>query len=95
MLDEAFPPATLTAPPMIDEEFVTLCAVHAQLFFEVTAEGDLIVMSPTHSKTGVRRPRIASRLDTWSERDARGFATDSSTGLIVPNGARSRPSPRF
>jgi len=32
LLEDAFLPATLTAPPMTDEEFAQFCAEHPDLF---------------------------------------------------------------
>lgn len=90
-IDEDLLPATLSAPPMTDEAFAELCAEHPDLFFEVTGEGDIIVMPPTYSVTGVRNLRIGRQLDIWAERDGRGFALDSSTGFVLPNGARRSP----
>jgi hypothetical protein len=37
---------------MTDEEFVAFCAEHPDLNFEMTAEGELIVMPPTYSDIG-------------------------------------------
>lgn len=91
VLTDAFLPATLTAPPMTDEEFARFCAEHPDLFFEMTSEGDLVVMPPTHSLTAARNARISSRLDRWAEQDGRGIATDSSGGFVLPNGARRSP----
>jgi Uma2 family endonuclease len=91
VIDDAFLPATLTAPPMTDDEFAAFCAEHPDLFFEMTAEGELVVMPPTYSVTGARNSRIGRQLDIWAERDGRGIATDSSTGFVLPNGARRSP----
>jgi Uma2 family endonuclease len=90
-IDEAFLPAILTAHPMTDEEFAELCAEHPDLFFEMTAEGELIVMPPTYSLTGVRNAEISGQLRDWAKRDGRGFVSDSSTGFALPNGARRSP----
>src|SRR5580698_6287147 len=91
VIDDAFLPATLTAHPMTDEEFAAFCAEHPDLFFEMTAEGELIVMPPTYSYTGARNNWISSQLGIWSRSDGRGIATDSSTGFVLPNGARRSP----
>ena len=91
MIDDGLLPATLSAPPMTDQEFAELCAEHPDLFFETTGEGDLIVMPPTYSLTGVRNSWIGSQLDAWARRDGRGLVTDSSTGFVLPNGARRSP----
>jgi Uma2 family endonuclease len=92
VIDDAFLPATLTAHPMTDEEFAEFCAEHPDLFFEMTAEGEIIVMPPTYSLTGARNARISGQLYAWAEQDGRGFVTDSSTGFRLPNGARRSPA---
>src|SRR6266571_1649493 len=90
-LEDAFLPATLTAPPMNDEEFAAFCAEHPDLFFEMTADGDMIVMPPTQSFTGAQNADILAQLVPWARKDGRGIATDSSTGFVLPNGARRSP----
>src|ERR1700722_7681513 len=91
MIDDAFLPATLTAHPMTDEEFAGFCAEHPDLFFEMTAEGEIIVMPPTYSLTGARNAEISLQLGTWPKRDGRGIPCASSTGFVLPNGGRSSP----
>ena len=91
VIDDAFLPATLTAHPMTDEEFAGFCAEHPDLRFEMTAEGEIIVMPPTYSLTGARNSRISRQLDVWADQDGRGIACDSSTGFVLPNGARRSP----
>jgi Uma2 family endonuclease len=91
VLEDAFLPATLNAPPMTDEEFMVFCAEHPDLFFEMTAEGELIVMPPTRTLTGARNSEISAQLRNWARTDGRGIATDSSTGFALPNGARRSP----
>ena len=90
-IDEAFLPATLTAPPMTDQQFADFCAEHPDLFFEMTAGGEIIVMPPNFSITGARNSQITAQLTLWAEKDARGIANDSSTGYLLPNGARRSP----
>jgi Uma2 family endonuclease len=91
LIEDAFLPATLTAAPMTDEEFARFCAEHPDLFFEMTSEGELIVMPPTYSRTGARHMKIHARLEIWAEQDGRGIATDSTTGFVLPKGARRSP----
>ena len=54
VINPAYLPAILTADPMSDEQFAELCSAHADLSYEVTAEGDLIVMAQTYSLMGFR-----------------------------------------
>jgi len=91
LINEAYLPATLTVEPMSDEEFLAFCEEHADLNFEMTAEGELIVMAPTYSLTAVRNSSISLELGIWARKDGRGFACDSSGGYVLPNGARRSP----
>ena len=91
VIDNEFLPATLTARPMSDEEFAGLCSEHPDLSFEMSSEGEIIVMAPTYSLTGARSLRIGRQLDTWAEKDGRGIACDSSAGFVLPDGARRSP----
>ena len=84
-------PASFTAEPMTDEEFAAFCAEHPDLEFEMTAEGEIIIMAPAYSLTAVRNARICRHLDAWSEKDGRGIACDSSGGFVLPDGSRRSP----
>jgi Uma2 family endonuclease len=90
-IDEAFLPAVLTAHPMSDEEFAEFCSDHPDLFFEMTAEGELIVMPPNYPLTGMRHAEILEQLKTWAKHDGRGAVTDAAGGFVLPNGARRSP----
>ena len=90
-IGEEYLPAILTAHPMTDEEFAELCSEHPDLFFEMTAEGELIVMPPSFSLTGVRHSQILKQLGSWAALDGRGIVTDAAAGFLLPNGARRSP----
>ena len=72
-IDDAFLPATLTVPPMTDEEFTAFCAEHPDLNFEMSADGELIVMAPTNSDTGACNFEAAGELRNWARKDRRGI----------------------
>ena len=91
LIEDAFLPAILTAPPMTDEAFAQFCAEHPDLNFEMTAKGELIVLPPTYSITGARNTKILLQLGIWAESDRRGVVNDSSAGFVLPNGARRSP----
>ena len=76
---------------MTDEAFLAFCKEHPDLNFEMTAEGEWIVLAPTHGDTGVSNFEIAGQLRNWSKKDGRGYSCDSSTGFVLPNGARRSP----
>jgi len=90
-IGEEYLPAILTAHPMTDEEFAELCSEHPDLFFEMSAEGELIVMPPNYSLTGMRHAEILNQLKEWARRDGRGAVTDAASGFVLPNGARRSP----
>ncbi len=50
-----------------------------------------MVMAPAYSLTGARNQRLGVQLGVWAELDGRGLAADSSTGFVLPNGARRSP----
>lgn len=88
LLEDVYLPATLTAPPMTDEEFMEFVEEHDEFFFEMTAEGDLIVMPPRYTIIGVQNAEITGQLCNWATQDGRGLVTSPTTGFVLPNGAR-------
>src|SRR2546421_2726029 len=76
---------------LTDEQFYQLCHDNPDLRFELTAQRELVIMSPTGSKTGWRNSKINQRLANWTEADGSGIAFDSSTGFTLPNGAKRSP----
>jgi Uma2 family endonuclease len=91
VIEESWLPATLTAPPMNDDEFAAFVSEHPDYFIEMTAEGELIIMPPNFTLTGIRNLEICRQLGNWSIEDCRGTASDASTGFVLPNGARRSP----
>ena len=76
---------------LTEEQFFRVCEDNPELRLELTARGELIVMSPTGSKTGLRNGRLYSQLAEWASRDGQGVTFDSSTGFSLPNGAKRSP----
>ena len=76
---------------MTDEEFAEFCSEHPDLFFETTADGEMIVMPPNYSLTGMRNGVIFAELRAWAQLDGRGGVTEASTGFHLPSGARRSP----
>ncbi len=91
VLEEQYLPATLTSAPMTDEEFAAFCAEHPDLFFEMTANQELVVMPPNYSSTSAQDHEIGLQLGNWAKNDGRGIVTDSCGGFVLPNGARRSP----
>ena len=74
-----------------DAEFFRFCQDNRDLNIERNAQREIIIMSPTNSKTGSANLRIASRLDLWNEQSQLGTAFDSSTGFTLPDGSIRSP----
>jgi Uma2 family endonuclease len=74
-----------------DEQFYRLCHDNPDLRIELSADRELVIMSPTGSKTGNRNSKINQRLANWAEDDDTGICFDSSAGFTLPNGAKRSP----
>ena len=76
---------------MNDREFEEFCRLNRDLRIEMTAEGDLIIMPPTFSRTGSRNAAVTGQLWTWTDIDSTGVCFDSNALFILPNGAKRSP----
>ena len=74
-----------------DDDFLELCRLNEALFFEQTANGELVIMSPTGSDTGHKNSRLNQQLANWSDLDGTGITFDSSTLFRLPSGAIRSP----
>ncbi|MDJ0635933.1 MAG: Uma2 family endonuclease [Xenococcaceae cyanobacterium MO_188.B29] len=84
----------LNMPPvakLTDEQFYQLCQANRDLRLEMTAQGELIIMPPTGGETGKRNSDINLDLALWNRQNKLGIVFDSSTGFILPNGAKRSP----
>lgn len=76
---------------LTDEQFWQLCHDNDDLQFEMTATGELIIMSPTGSITSDRNSDLNFQLRYWNRRNNLGKVFDSNGGFQLPNGARRAP----
>ena len=76
---------------LTDEQFFELCQKNRDLRFELSAEGNLIIMPPTGSETSDRNAELTYQLRAWSRQNKRGKSFDSSGGFRLPNGAQRSP----
>jgi len=76
---------------MNDEQFFRLCQKNRDLRFERNAKGDITIMAPAGSDTGMRNSDFNGYLWSWNQRKKLGFTFDSSTGFTLPNGAMRSP----
>jgi len=77
--------------PYTQEEFAALAAAYPDLRMELSREGELTIMPPAFTKTGMRNFKVAVRFGAWSEANELGIGFDSSSGFTLPNGAMRVP----
>ncbi|NEO32263.1 MAG: Uma2 family endonuclease [Symploca sp. SIO3C6] len=73
------------------EQFIELAGANRDIRLERTAQGELIIMSPTYSDTGASNAEIGGQLWSWNNKTKLGIVFDSSTGFHLPNGATRSP----
>jgi Uma2 family endonuclease len=88
---EQLPMRIRPAKRLADAELFELCRINRDLRIERTAEGELVIMSPTGGATGNRNFRLTVAFGIWVEKDGTGVGFDSSTGFVLPNGAERAP----
>ncbi len=76
---------------LTDDQFYRLCCDNRDFRIEMTADGELIIMSPTNPETGRKNAKITTRLCIWTEQDGTGECFDSSSEFMLPNGAKRSP----
>jgi len=74
-----------------DEEFTQLASANQDLRLELTANRELIIMSPTGGETGKKNLELCGQIWFWNRQRNLGKAFDSSTGFRLPNGATRSP----
>lgn len=86
-----FPVVLKKLEVMTDDEFFDFCRANDPLELERDKNGNIIIVSPTGSKTGNINLTLASRVFLWNEENKAGYTFDSSTGFKLPNGATRSP----
>lgn len=81
-------PAELRLTP---EQFELVCAENREAVLELTADGRVIVMTPTGSETSGRNCRLSMRLLLWADQQGDWKATGSSGGFRLPDGSVLSP----
>ncbi len=76
---------------LTDDEFFHFCQQNRDLRIERTCKGEVIIMSPTGSRTGMRNSEINFQLQSWNKQRQAGYVFDSSTGFKLPNGSERSP----
>jgi Uma2 family endonuclease len=76
---------------LTDDQLGRLFSDNEDFRFEMSAQGELIIMAPTTPKTDLRNVKITQRLANWTERDGTGQSFGSSVMFTFPNGAKRSP----
>jgi Uma2 family endonuclease len=85
------PDLPLDISTLTDDQFFQFCAVNKELRIERTAEGKIIMMSPTGGETGRRNAEVNRQVGNWAKQDGTGVVFDSNTEFRLPNGANRSP----
>jgi Uma2 family endonuclease len=73
------------------EEFEKLCQDNPDRSFELTASGELIVMTPVGGESGNYESELGADLAIWNRQTKLGKTFSSSTIFVLPNGAQRSP----
>ncbi len=82
---------SLHSVALTDDQYDRFCRDNPDLQIELTADKQLIIMSPTKPGTGRRNAKLLLRLGTWAEQDDTGECFDSNSEFTLPNGAKRAP----
>lgn len=77
---------------MSDDEFFEFCQQHPELRIERSAQHEILIMSPTGSRSGKRNARLNGQLYQWFNINQQlGEVFDSNTGFTLPDGSVLSP----
>ena len=77
---------------LTDDQFLQLCRDNSDDFrLEMSAQKELIIMSPGNPETDRENTKIIQRLANWTEQDTTGVCFGATAGFKLPNGALRSP----
>lgn len=76
---------------LTDDDFFHFCQQNPDLRVERNKHGEVVIMSPTGARTGMRNSEINFQLKSWSKQYQRGIVFDSSTGFKLRDGSERSP----
>ena len=76
---------------LTDDQLLRLFRDNDEYQFELSAKGELIIMSPANNKTDLKNTTIITRLRNWTEQDGTGVSFGNNTLFTLPNGAKRGP----
>lgn len=85
------PTLNLASLELNPQKFAQICQDNPDIRMELTSRRELIFMSPTGWETGKTNSELNYQLMRWNKQAELGIVFDSSTGIILPNGAIYAP----
>ena len=76
---------------LTEEQFFRLCSDNRDLFMELTAQKELIIMPPVGLNSAWRENILTTRLTNWAEKDGTGIVCSPSALFKLENGAFRGP----
>ena len=76
---------------LTDDQFLRLCSDNSDFRFEMTAQGELIIMPPVGGETGWREFKISQRLANWAEQDGTGIVVYTTVDTLRATKVVSSP----
>ena len=76
---------------MTEDQFFQFCLDNSELRIERDSRGQIIIMPPTGSETGIPNSDIITELVNWNRKAKLGLCFDSSAGFTLPNQAVRSP----
>ena len=94
VLPEQALPAKLTLNPelrMTDDEYFEFCTANPGLWFERTAQGEIIIVPPAGWESDHQNADVVGQLRNWAKQDGRGKVSGPTVQFILPTGASFAP----
>ena len=76
---------------LTDDQFYDICRQNEGLRFEMTSQGNLMIMPPVGGLSGRRESDLNADVQIWNRRTGLGLVFSSSTVFCLPNGAKRSP----
>ena len=73
------------------EQFFRLCSDNPDFRLELTAQKEIVIMSPSGLESDWKSGEAFGQLREWAKRDRTGMAFGPSAGYTLPNGAVRSP----
>jgi Uma2 family endonuclease len=74
-----------------EEKFYQLCRDNSDLSMELTAQKELIIMTPKGLMTGWRENILLTDLTIWARKDGTGIVVSADTAYVLPSTAVRGP----